>query len=77
VFCISDGDAVVLAGPAKDVALPTVCAIVARLPGKASNTIILIKFRMIRFRQFGIRSRGAGRRVIADTRRFLFTRGLV
>jgi len=42
------------------------CCAIAEL---SSNTIILIKFRMIRSRQFGIRSRGAGRRVIADARR--------
>jgi hypothetical protein len=52
VFCVSNEGtgkegAVALADWADDVALPTVCAIVARLPNIASNTIVLIKFRMI------------------------------
>jgi hypothetical protein len=60
---ISGLGAIVLGDPARDVALPTVCAIVARLPSSASNTTILIKFRMIRSRKFGVRSLGAGRTV--------------
>src|SRR6202011_5514655 len=48
VFCASIGVTVELADPVDDVALPTVCAIVARLPSRASNTVILIKFCMIR-----------------------------
>jgi hypothetical protein len=52
VFCVtnegtSKEGAVALADWAEGVALPTVCAIVARLPNIASITIVLIKFRMI------------------------------
>ena len=36
-----------LADQAEEVALPTVCAIVARLPNIANNAIIVIRFRMI------------------------------
>jgi hypothetical protein len=47
VFCVSNEGTVALAKCADDVALPTVCAIVARLPNIASTTIVLIKFRMM------------------------------
>jgi hypothetical protein len=44
---VSDGSMAALADQAEEVALPTVCAIVARLPNIANNAIIVIRFRMI------------------------------
>src|SRR6202023_2906527 len=78
VFCVSNKGTVALAEWADDVALPTVCAIVARLPNITSTTIVLIKFRMIWIsRGWRKMSRRQSARDVADVSRFRFTWDIV